>query len=320
MGLVTRPGLKAVAVRSKEGAEAAEPHAPAMHLPGSTTPHKPVDLTAAAKRATSSGRPGLHRCSTNFQGMDLALFGDILHFCRHRLAPAFDYGLFCGWLLPALHRLCNKCITQGVIPSCDSALNTLVINRCPSQTFTSSRPGHPGHACGLAAHCVCLAGAGVQSTLHSSLNLISSAPHVHPDVPVDGIPAAVSPFASFQGAPFDGAAGSRREGGWEGYHSDESDEGECISSRSGSLRVSCNLPPPPTRLSLVSIKAPVWGALHAVRALFLALRRWSVCCTQHHLLAWQLRGSFTRPPGTFISMRHPSVLHSVMPDKPHFST
>lgn len=73
-------------------------------------------------------------------------------------------------------------------------------------------------------------------TLHSSLNVISSAPHVHADVPVDGnaeCVTAVSPFASYKGPPF----ASLPDNGFESYHSDEEDEGECVTSRSQSLQV-----------------------------------------------------------------------------------
>ena len=78
-------------------------------------------------------------------------------------------------------------------------------------------------------------GANVHVTLHSSLNVIGSAPHAQPAVPVDGnaeSAIAVSPFASYKGPPFAHADGV------DTYHSDESDEGECVSSRSASLQVS----------------------------------------------------------------------------------
>ena len=73
-------------------------------------------------------------------------------------------------------------------------------------------------------------------TLHSSLNVVSSAPHAHPDVPVDGNAEsmiAVSPFASYKGPPFARVASDSLDA----YHSEESDEGECISSRSTSMQV-----------------------------------------------------------------------------------
>lgn len=84
-------------------------------------------------------------------------------------------------------------------------------------------------------------GADLRTSLHSSLNVISSAAHGHADMPLDGNAESViakSPFASYTGPAF----GRAEPDGIAGYRSDSSDEGECGSSRSGSMQVrsECN--------------------------------------------------------------------------------